>query len=82
MTNAVKTFEDAQIVSAADAPMVAMIERIAMDPSVPIERLEQMMAMKERMEAALNIKIKVDPHKAAETSSFIYGLMLALQVRI
>ena len=50
MTNAVKTFEDAQIVSAADAPMVAMIERIAMDPSVPIERLEQMMAMKERME--------------------------------
>ena len=50
MTNAVKTFEDAQIVSAADAPMVAMIERIAMDPSVPIERLERMLEMKERMD--------------------------------
>lgn len=34
----------------ADMPMVAMIERIAMDPSIPIERLEQMLALKERME--------------------------------
>lgn len=31
-------------------PMVAMIERVAMDPSIPLDRLEQMMAMKERME--------------------------------
>lgn len=38
------------IIPATDAPMVAMIERIAMDPSIPIERLEKMMAMKERME--------------------------------
>lgn len=30
--------------------MVAMIERIVMDPSIPIDRLEQMLAMKERME--------------------------------
>lgn len=33
------------------APMVAMIERIAMDPSIPIDRLEQMLAMKERLDA-------------------------------
>lgn len=33
-----------------DAPMVAMIERIVMDPSLPIERLERMLEMKERME--------------------------------
>ena len=33
------------------APMVQMIERIAMDPSIPIDRLEQMLAMKERMDA-------------------------------
>ena len=39
------------IVRAEDAPMVAMIERIAMDPSIPIDRLEQMLAMKERMDA-------------------------------
>lgn len=39
-----------KIIPASDAPMVAMIERIAMDPSIPIDRLEQMLAMKERME--------------------------------
>lgn len=32
-------------------PMVAMIERVAMDPTIPIDRLEQMLAMKERMDA-------------------------------
>jgi len=42
--------EEPQIIPAADAPMVAMIERIAMDPSIPLERLEKMLDMKERME--------------------------------
>lgn len=42
--------EEHQIIPATDAPMVAMIERIVMDPSIPIDRLEQMLAMKERME--------------------------------
>lgn len=32
-------------------PMVSMIERVAMDPSVSIDRLEQLMAMKERLDA-------------------------------
>lgn len=41
---------EGKIIPAADAPMVAMIERIVMDPSIPIDRLEQMLAMKERME--------------------------------
>lgn len=43
-----------QIVNDAPAtyhdPMVAMIERVVMDPSIPIDRLEQMVALKERME--------------------------------
>lgn len=39
-----------RLVPANDAPMVAMIERIAMDPTIPIDRLEKMLAMKERME--------------------------------
>lgn len=34
----------------SDAPMVAMIERIVMDPSIPIERLQQVLDLKERME--------------------------------
>lgn len=42
--------EDTRIIPAGDAPMVAMIERIAMDPTIPIDRLEKMLAMKERME--------------------------------
>jgi hypothetical protein len=33
-----------------DSAMVSMIERIVMDPSIPIERLERVLAMKERME--------------------------------
>lgn len=41
---------DERFVPANDAPMVAMIERIAMDPNIPIDRLEKMLAMKERME--------------------------------
>ncbi|MBX5131647.1 ERF family protein [Rhizobium lentis] len=50
MSNAVKTIEHEKIIPASDAPMVAMIERIVMDPNIPIDRLEQMLAMKERME--------------------------------
>lgn len=51
MSNAVEisNTED-RYVAPSVAPMVAMIERIAMDPSIPIERLEKMLAMKERME--------------------------------
>jgi hypothetical protein len=50
MGNAVATQEENRIIPAQDAPMVAMIERIAIDPNIPIDRLEKMMAMKERME--------------------------------
>ncbi|MEK1893183.1 MAG: ERF family protein [Rhizobium sp.] len=50
MSTAVKTIDHDKIIPASDAPMVAMIERIVMDPSIPIDRLEQMLAMKERME--------------------------------
>ena len=48
--NAVTKQEPMQIVAHDDAPMVAMIERIAMDPSIPIDRLEKMLAMKESMD--------------------------------
>lgn len=50
MGNQIAHVEQTQIIPANDAPMVAMIERIVMDPSIPIDRLEQMLAMKERME--------------------------------
>jgi hypothetical protein len=49
-----------------NAPMVAMIERIAMDPSIPIERLEQMLAMKERMED----RAREDDERAAKRAYF------------
>lgn len=33
------------------SPMVSMIERIALDPNVPIEKLERMLVMQERIQA-------------------------------
>jgi len=47
-TPEVRTFPDNHVTL---APMVAMIERVAMNPDLPIDRLEQMLAMKERMDA-------------------------------
>lgn len=49
MSEALQKIEP-QEVRAAD-PMVSMIERVAMSPDLPIERLERMMDMKERMDA-------------------------------
>lgn len=46
---AVNSFEG-QIIPQRDASMVSMIERIAMDPNIPLDRLEKMLDMKERME--------------------------------
>lgn len=50
MSTAIEIRAEDKIIPASDAPMVAMIERIAMDPNIPIDRLEKMLAMKERME--------------------------------
>jgi hypothetical protein len=50
MSTAIDIRAEGKIIPASDAPMVAMIERIAMDPNIPIDRLEKMLAMKERME--------------------------------
>lgn len=50
MSTAIEIRSEDRIIPDSDAPMVAMIERIVMDPSIPIDRLEQMLAMKERME--------------------------------
>jgi hypothetical protein len=55
-----------RIVRQENAPMVAMIERIVMDPSIPIDRLEQMLAMKERMED----RAREDDERAAKRSYF------------
>lgn len=44
----------------------SMIERIAMDPSLPIERLERMLAMKERMED----RAREDDERAAKRAYF------------
>ena len=41
---------EGRIVAPQNAAMVSMIERIVMDPTIGIDRLERMLAMKERME--------------------------------
>jgi hypothetical protein len=54
--SAITKFEEAEQIGAVevrrDEPtsMLATIERIVMDPTIPLERLERMLAMKERME--------------------------------
>ena len=49
MSNAVAHHEPEDL-RAQNTSMVSMIERIVMDPSVPIDRLKEMLTMKERME--------------------------------
>lgn len=62
--------EDSNIIPASDAPMVAMIERIVMDPSIPIDRLEQMLAMKERMEDRARDQLRENREYEAKTAYF------------
>lgn len=69
--NALAKHEDQQnLIPANDAPMVAMIERIAMDPNIPIDRLEKMLAMKERMEDRNREMAREDREYAAKTAYF------------
>lgn len=64
----------------ADAPMVAMIERIAMDPTIPIDRLEKMMAMKERMEDRARQIAKED--RDFEARKAYFAAMAACQAEL
>lgn len=53
MTDAVRTEiipAEPQVVAIAD-PMVSMIERVVMDPNASLDKLERMLAMKERLDA-------------------------------
>jgi hypothetical protein len=69
--NALAKHEEQQnLIPANDAPMVAMIERIAMDPNIPIDRLEKMLAMKERMEDRNREMTREDREYASKTAYF------------
>jgi len=50
MTNVAKMTDETQGSQLPADPMVSVIERIAMTPDLPIERLERMLDMKERMD--------------------------------
>jgi hypothetical protein len=52
MSNIAKMDDTAQEVQLPADPMVSMIERLAMDPSADLAKLEKMLDMKERHEAA------------------------------
>lgn len=68
--NALAKQEEHHIIPAHDAPMVAMIERIAMDPNIPIDRLEKMLEMKYQMEDRQRQQAREDREYAAKTSYF------------
>ena len=48
MTNLAKIYTSTQGHQLPADPMVSMIERVAMDPSLPVERLTALMDMRER----------------------------------
>lgn len=77
---AVARHEEQSVIPISDAPMVAMIERIVMDPSIPIDRLEQMMAMKERMEDRARTTAKED--RDFEARKAYFGAMSACQKKL
>jgi hypothetical protein len=62
--------QEQKLIPANDAPMVAMIERIAMDPNVPIERLEKMLEMKYQMEDRQRDQLREDREYEAKTAYF------------
>ena len=64
------TQENQRIIPAQDASMVMMIERIAMDPNIPIDRLEKMLAMKERMEDRARDQLREDREYEAKAAYF------------
>jgi hypothetical protein len=77
---AVARHEEQSVIPISDAPMVAMIERIVMDPSIPIDRLEQMMAMKERMEDRARTTAKED--RDFEARKAYFAAMSACQKKL
>lgn len=66
MSNAIATKDTVEhmIPAPTVAPMVDMIERIVMDPNIPIDRLERVLAMKERMEDRAREDEKLRAQKA------------------
>lgn len=77
---AVARHDEQSVIPISDAPMVAMIERIVMDPSIPIDRLEQMMAMKERMEDRARTTAKED--RDFESRKAYFAAMSACQKKL
>lgn len=77
---AVARHDEQNIIPVSDAPMVAMIERIVMDPSIGIDRLEQMMAMKERMEDRARATAKED--REFESRKAYFAAMSSCQKKL
>lgn len=67
--NVVQKMDDGQAFHAPADPMVSMIERIATDPQADIDKLERMIAMKERHDAA-NAKAVADMAFAKASAEF------------
>ncbi|AII27761.1 ERF family protein [Sinorhizobium sp. LM21] len=59
-----------KLVPANDAPMVAMFERVLMDPNVPIDRLEKLLEMKYLDEDRQRGQLREDREYEAKTAYF------------
>lgn len=61
---------ESRIAPTQDAPMVAMFERVLMDPAVPIDRLEKLLEMKYHDEDRQRQQAREDREYAAKTAYF------------
>ena len=68
MTNQVQKIENQEVATVQDmgSAMLSMFERVILDPSVPVERIEKMMEMQERWEARQSEKLYSEALAAAK----------------
>ncbi|MCX2699361.1 ERF family protein [Ochrobactrum chromiisoli] len=76
----IKQESNAPVYRGGDAPMISMIERIAMDPTIPLDRLEKMLDMKERMEDRAREQMRED--REYEAKSAYFAAMSACQTEL
>jgi len=69
--NAVAKHEEHNLIPASDAPMIAMIERVVMDPSIPIDRLEKMMELKYTLEDRARLAAKEEQEFQSRKAYFV-----------
>jgi len=72
MSQAMEIHHEKNMPAPAEGPdqFVSMLERVANNPDIPIDRLEKMLALKERQEDRLRSQMQEDREYAAKRAFF------------